>query len=446
MSAVERSGWRWSTVQNSPRISRLALIVLALGYWLFAWQLERIDFSLTPPLLWRQILELYPLFDVVTPYLLIPAEFLSPRVLRHFIPVVVGWWLARQATVRWLESFHGLADAGEAASILRRLVSPSSATGSATPVRPGQFDADREAVAIFRVGGPGKLSIPAGNAIVTEVNGRFSRVLGPGSQRLGAFEYPYSLVDVRPHERQMDDARMVTADGIEVSAKLDVTFQIDRGGREPSRDEPFPFEPDAVRLAAYAQTNGQDGHLVRWEALPLSVAAGELRKVVADYRLDELVLGDELGPTSFGLVQAEVERRTRARARDFGVDVRSVRLGRLRLPEQVTRQHIEYWRALWQTRQRVSRANREAAVLEATAVARAEGEAILIQAIAEGLHRLKRSGSRVKAREIAAIRFIEALERVAQRSEEVTPLPDDLIPTLHELRRQLLTEGRAEDD
>jgi hypothetical protein len=53
-------------------------------------------------------------------------------------------------------------------------------------------------------------------------------------------------------------------------------------------------------------------------------------------------------------------------------------------------------------------------------------------------------------REIVALRLIEALEKMAQQSQQIHPLPAKLLPQLHDIRRQLtpgtVSENQASDE
>ena len=76
----------------------------------------------------------------------------------------------------------------------------------------------------------------------------------------------------------------------------------------------------------------------------------------------------------------------------------------------------------------------------------AEAEAIMLQAIAEGLQRARRAGRDVPSREVVALRLIESLEAMARNSGQVLPLPDQLMPQLGSIREQLmLTSGASEE-
>jgi regulator of protease activity HflC (stomatin/prohibitin superfamily) len=413
------------------------MLVLLAGYWMFAWRLEQIDLTGSPPALWQRVVSFFPVFDLLTGWVILAAEFLSPRVLRHFIPVLVGLGLSLVAVVRFLRSFYDLPSSQAAIWFLVRSILGRAPFGAVFAVRRENFEEERRKQPMLRIGGPGKISVRSGDVVVTERNGRFQRVLGPGFHKLGRFEYPVAVVDVRPQERENPGVELITGDGIGLKTKVDVAFQIDSGDEERSKKKPFPFDKDAVYSAAYAQTNVAADKVVTWDALPLIMATGQLNGIVAEYKLDELVFPDLAETPVHRRLKSEMKRRAGAITPGFGVKINDVGLGRLQPPSSVTEQHVSLWRAYWDKHRVVSVARGEAETLELSQIARAQAEAIMLQAILEGVGRARRSGSDVRTKDIVALRLIEALEVLVQESRKLTPAPDDLLPTLGNLREQL---------
>lgn len=430
-------------------LSLLILLALLAGYWLFAWQLERIDLSGSPPAFWLRVVAVFPLFDVATNWVILASEFLSLRVLRHFIPVLAGLGLAFVAVVRFLQSFYDLPDSSLTSSFLLRSVFGKALSGSVVAIQRDQFEELRRKRPMLRIGGPGKIAVRGGDSVVTERNGRFQRVLGPGVHTLGRFEYPVAVVDVRPQEREDAAVKLITGDGIELYSKVSVAFQIDSGDEARSKKQPFPFDKDAVYKAAYSRTNVASDKVVTWDVLPLIVTSGQLKGMVAEYELDELVFPDQSDAPIHRRLKSEMKRRAAAIAPAFGVTINDVGLGRLEPPKSVTEKHVGLWRAYWDKQRRVSVAQGEAEALERSQVARAQAEAIMLQAIVEGVERARRTGRDVRTKDVVALRLIEALEVLVQESRKLTPAPDDLLPTLGDLRERLLlgaeTEGLGEE-
>ncbi|MDX1614188.1 MAG: SPFH domain-containing protein [Candidatus Promineifilaceae bacterium] len=432
-----------SRTRQSRRVSLVAVLLFVMLYWFIAWQLERVNYSQNMPELWLRLVALYPLFDVATPYMALPLEFLSLRVLRHFIPVVAGWWLATRAVNGWLESFLDLPDGDAASLFFRNLRRPASPAGGKIAVRREHLQSDEGQRPMLRVGGPVKVNVAPGDAVVTEQNGRFRRVLGPGSHKLIAYERPVAVLDVRPQERQTESARLVTRDGIELSATVSVTFQISSGAALPSEEILFPFDEEAVRQTAYLQINTADDEIVRWDTLALALTVAALAEIVAEYHLDELIYVDGDDSQGLRVIKGEMEQRARTRLRQLGIELRGSRLGPFELGPEIREQHQSRWRARWENRRRLQEADQQAAALQDEEVARAEAEALLLQAIAEGLRRVRQGGSQAQTRDVVVLRFVETLESLTRDNPpEVSP-PADLLPLLDDLRQRLLLEQNS---
>jgi regulator of protease activity HflC (stomatin/prohibitin superfamily) len=176
------------------------------------------------------------------------------------------------------------------------------------------------------------------------------------------------------------------------------------------------------------------------------ITGAQLRAIVAEDRLDDLIVSESNGIDVHHRLQMEMERRAKAIMRNYGVLIRGTRLGALELPEEVENQRKKFWQVHWNSRQILQKADGDAEVLQSHEIARAEAEAIMLQAIAEGLQRSQRAGRVVSSREVVALRLIESLEAMAKSSERVLPLPDRLMSQLGSLRQQLmLTSGKPEE-
>ncbi|MFQ5418908.1 MAG: hypothetical protein ACE5EY_00965, partial [Anaerolineae bacterium] len=77
------------------------LWLLLFGYWLFALGLERVDLS-------QWLAGYWPLFSPPPAALVFVVELFHPRVLRHVIPVFIGWQLARSAAVSLVQTLYDL--------------------------------------------------------------------------------------------------------------------------------------------------------------------------------------------------------------------------------------------------------------------------------------------------------------------------------------------------
>jgi regulator of protease activity HflC (stomatin/prohibitin superfamily) len=426
-------------------LSQFAVLILFLMYWSFAYQLEQINYVPQPFTYVTNVLTLFgPVFAPFVRLVEVIAPYFSWRVLRHLIPPLIGWFLARRAILGMLQSFYDLPDSNAASALLYRLSLTRIGFVRPTVITLQNFEELRQTNPMIKIGGPGRIVVFRDAALVTELNGRFHRVLGPGRHELARFEFPRTIVDLRPQEREAENIKMMTSDGIELTTSLTVTFEILRGEQKPSKTNPFPYDEEAVRTAAYTETVQPDGNIGRWQSLPVLIASGQLRAIVAADGLDDLIVSEANGIDVHRRLQMEMERRARNIMRNFGVMIRGTRLGALELDEEVEKVRKKYWQAHWNTQQTLQKADGEVEILESHEFARAEAEATMLTAIAEGLQRAQRAGRDVTSREVVALRLIESLEAMAKNSGRELDLPNQLISQLESIRQQLtLISGKT---
>lgn len=415
----------------------IIMVIFVLLYWVVAHYLERLDLTAAVNARWQILVPGMPPLPVA---IVTMVEFFHPRVLRHFIPVITGWVLAYLAAVSLVRVMYDLPDGRIARSFLGRLVG-ETAQGPAVPVSSKTLAKLRESSELMRVGGPGLITVAAGEVAVTEVNGRFYRIIPPGKHKIGRFEYIHTLLDLRPQERRILEAPLLTRDGIDLTADVTLTFRIDTGGAVPARDNPFPYSAEAVRLAAYAETNRGDDQIFTWQDAPGNAARGILSGIVIRYRLDEL-LHPQGRRDPYLTLNQELERLLRGSLEDMGIDLLSAHIGRLEMKPEVAQQYVDYWQTDLEARAQLIIAEGQAESMAELEIARAEAEVVMIQAILEGLENARRAGGVGAMREVVALRMIEALEKMARQSQQFQTLPANLMPQLVDWQRQLRADRR----
>ena len=403
---------------NWPRV---VLLLLLLGYWFFVSRLERVDGNLV----WAALRfpDLSPTMipsDTFPRWMRLLAELFHPRVLRHVIPVIVGWQLAVQAGVSLMQVLYDCPDRQTAADFLRRqrrdrvgrLELPYT-------VLPHNLDQAREESILLRVGGPVPVVIPNGYAAVTERNARFMRVLPPGYHILGRFEYLLGVVDLQPQTRTANDVTMLTREGIPVKTDIGLTFAIDPGD-EPSPLRPYPFNSEAVRQAAYAGAVKANGQVSSWDDAPIGKVRGALSAWVADHPLDELLA--DMNHEAHYLMRDEVINKVwpkdsegRLIIKD-GVRPLRFHVGRLNPDDTISSQFIEYWLSAQQREDQLAQAKDTARLAQDLEATRIEGHMLIIQALVEGLRQAQQdAGSRVSGY-ILALSLVEALRQMFNMS------------------------------
>lgn len=419
-------------VSHGQRWFTLGLYGLLAAYFVIVWLLEGINLRawlaevlLLPPtaLIW----EFITLFVVI---------------LRHFLPIAVGWWFAYSATVGMIQRLYDLPTRDEAALFLSRLRSPEYSGEKAAPLLPHTLEIERPNSVLLRVGGPGKVKVEPYMAAVTEDNGRFARIISAGSYQLRPFEYVHTVLDLRPQERVVADAVVRTRDNIDLTVTFSIVYRIRTGDEQPSKTKPYPYDEAAVRAAAYAQTVLATGAAATWDSRPAGTTRARLAAAVERLRLDELMHPPGRTDEPYRTLQRGVWRAARAELANAGIDLLSVHIDRIQPPPDVEAQYIAFWRTHWQERVRLSKADGEATAVEEIEIARAEAEVAMIQAILEGIQRARRSGATTRTSEIVALRLIEGLERMAEQSRQ-KPDALTLLAELDELRSDLAARALA---
>lgn len=214
-----------------------------------------------------------------------------------------------------------------------------------------------------KLGGPGFISIAHDSAVVTTCMGRLERVLGPGFFKLRPFERVWDVVDLRPQKRTVR-VEATTREGVPVYCDAEIRFRIDSGDQKSSLERPYPFLEDAVFRAAVKQRRRAGNAIQRWESrVADGILDGEVRDRLERMWLDEIVLPDDQQKDSMlRRLEQDIEQSVREAARGLGVVVESVQLGPITpLDEDVSRQWLESWRAIWQQQVTTELAQGEAA-------------------------------------------------------------------------------------
>jgi regulator of protease activity HflC (stomatin/prohibitin superfamily) len=408
------------------------MLGLLFLFWVYARYIERVDILLVTEWL-NQVLPLLPASSGFSFIL----GFFHWKVLRHVIAVIVGWYFAYDAAVLLVRILYDLPDRASAQKFLSRLLGLASPSSQAPEVTPATLE-DRSDSVLLRVGGPGQVKVPPGHVIVTELNGRFHRILSAGTRALDRYEYVHAVLNLQPQRRTLDQFTAYSRDGIELRVGVSIVYRVKMGSQSATRDNPYPFDETAVRKVAYLQTVVDErGTVVTWEETPINMAKGTLTGILAGYRLDEIIFPERAGEEPYRTVRNELLRKLRVSLDNLGIDVQGVSIQRLDLPEGVTEQYIDYWKSHWESQMLLSLIDGKATEVEEMDIARAEAEITMIQAIQEGIQRARREGATIHIEEVVALRLVESLEVMARQSQQLSPLPNSLLPQLDSLRQQL---------
>jgi hypothetical protein len=229
--------------------------MLRLRYWLptiFAFLLVLFYLAWGPYLTFPQwstdnaiALLLYPLRALV-----------SPGVLRWVLVAALGFWAAYRTAAIYLEDIYELGDIQVAQRFILQAVFGSQYHFIA--IREGEVQPELKKSPVYRIGGPGLVRVHLDTAALFEALDGTPRVVGPtvekpGVVALSGFERLRSIIDLRD---QMNKYSITgrTRDGIRIQLKdVNTLFSVDRGGQNPSRTRPYPFEKQAIKRLVYRQ-------------------------------------------------------------------------------------------------------------------------------------------------------------------------------------------------
>ncbi|HFC11295.1 MAG TPA: hypothetical protein ENJ56_00525, partial [Anaerolineae bacterium] len=337
--ATQNTGQR--RIVRPKAVKFITILVLAsaiIAYWLMARAVQGIDLRLTPSSTVNKFLTDFPL---LTPFLFF-FELFSPSVLRHFIPIMLGggaaWWVSTQL----IEILYDLPDSASAARLLSRL--QGGISGKPLVINRLNFATQQNEKELLRIGGPGYVVLGESDVAVTELNGRFERVLSSGRQKLRRFEKIVTVLDLREQERQRDAVTLVTKEGLALKTNLRINFHLQRRPNPAQPNNIYTFDDESVRKAAFATRVVPNG-LLRWDAQPIHVVVTHLRRIIANKRLDELIDPNyvyEAAPHPE--IQRVMQQDARDELADMGIYLVSAHITALEMSADMHEMLITYWK------------------------------------------------------------------------------------------------------
>ncbi|CUS04536.2 protein of unknown function [Candidatus Promineifilum breve] len=409
----------------------LVLALIFIGYWLFVSRLERVDAAVVLARFF--VPGLPPSQAVLVPFNPVAVwlvELFHPRVLRHLIPIIVGWRLAVEAAISLMQVLYHCPDRPLAAKVLgRQRRNRVSATDSVYTALPDKLAADREQPILaeksaqdreqsllLRIGGPARVHVPNGYAAVTERNARFMRVLRPGVHDLGRFEYLQAVVDLQPQDRTAKDVKVLTREGIPLQADVGLTFRVDPGNTQATPKTPFPYREEAVRELAYAGAVEANSKMRSWTQGPIGQVRGALASWVAENTLDSLLANPD-SSDAHALLTEEVLKRAWA-GMPKEIKPLRVRVSSLTPPLEVRDQLTKMWLNNQDAEYVLARAKGLAPLMEEEEVARIDAEIAMIQAIEDSIRHTRQEVGPNLSSYILALRLMEALRRMFNYSAD----------------------------
>lgn len=278
--------------------------------------------------------------------------------------------------------------------------------------------------------GPGVVLNDAASAVVLERRQKFKRAVGPGITFLEIGETIKETIDLRPQWRDTR-TRALTRDGIEIETTLSVVFGL-AGSGSTSQHSPVSADDDAEALflsararsayvfdpqAAFRAVYGlavDTNKIVNWDDLPAMIVAEAFRDVLARLTLDQIFErgNPESHPVEFltSRLLREVQRSNLMHER--GIQIHSVQVGYIALPDTVEDQLLSTWRADWERAAMSTRTEGKEAVEGLMEQARADAQAEMIGSLQRSINVAFSDGGRLSQQEVAR-KLLDMLGRAA---------------------------------
>ncbi len=265
----------------------------------------------------------------------------------------------------------------------------------------------------------------------------FSRPAGPGFVMLYRGEEVVLPLDLRPHRRQ-HPIKATTRDGIPIETTLSISFRIKQSLTDHPHDNEliYPYEKDAIFHVTYA--NSMAGDIIKpWTEQLCPQAATVLVTEIAKLTLNELYQRNDVGLGPLDNARQEVQRELEKVVDPLGIEILSVGVGKLQVPEEVMEQRIRAWQATWEREIQVRRANGEADAVRRLKAARASAQIKIIENITQSIETMRQGDDR-NLTEIITLRMISAMEEAMTNLSVQATLPRPVMADLMDVSRRML--------
>jgi len=277
----------------------------------------------------------------------------------------------------------------------------------------------------------------------------FTQVEGPGIIFTKIFDRPISLVDLRPQIRTVD-FEAITKDGIAFKAVIFSVFVIDfedwpkKDWKLPELERMAadlrqnPFLEKGIRVdrkigsywystarvksilsTAGINTNPKDGEAgptVYWDEWAFKQIENAARQVLSQRNMDELwrPLENREGAGALDEIASEIKRIVESKLRRTGINLYACRVVNFEIPENIQKQLIGSWKAVWD--QRITAAISDAAAIEAEEIEKAHAfaKSEILDAIADSIEKA-RAVNPALPRHVIALYYLHALEEIVQK-------------------------------
>lgn len=244
-----------------------------------------------------------------------------------------------------------------------------------------------------RIGGPGKLQVAPGNAVVLETLEAHTKVVGGGTHTISRFEKIKDTLLFEDQIGEIDEIIVLTRDGVEVAVRgVLYRFRIDAITKEKYEDTlsltvPRSFSKRAVTQLSYQRAVGANHRFSPWEKAVEGKIKGIISEQINNTDLDTLVTPHILDGHPLDELRKKLNTpATRDQFKSMGIRLLSCNIGQLAMTsDKIDKQLVEAWFAKKEGMARVVRAQSESENFISQERGRAEGQAMLLKNISRAL-------------------------------------------------------------
>ena len=314
-----------------------------LLYWMIAQQLQGGNQQGRVPATVAQLISDYPLFDPILPIINYAAGMFTPAVLLHLIALGCGYYVASEFVIELVRSLYNLPDEDQAQELFTRLRVPPSPLSKPVPLNHRNFLQMQAEEPLLSIGGPGYVAISEGDVAVTEVNGRFERVIGFGKKKLRRFERIVNVLSLYEQESRQTEIELMTQEGFPLYTDIHLRFRIKRRPAVRGERAGYAIDDDSIRQAAYSQivTNYS---VTRWTSIPMMRAISILTTILAQKHLEQLIdprVQASIAPQP--AIQHTLKEKLAQELDELGVELIDVRHTGLKMNDKLQATMLEYW-------------------------------------------------------------------------------------------------------
>lgn len=369
-----------------------------------------------------------------------------------FIALLMAFLGAQALLIQFVQSLYALSPK-EATKLVWRIMVGVYKTPPLDPimlVTEGRPNPDGPEI-LYKVGGPGHLSVGHDTAVVLARGGTITRVVCASLCRLEAFERIWDKVDLRPQNREFEVAAN-TRDGIPITCKVEARFRMRRENDTPTGTAPPPIaftEKDRetvlkLTTSKVALGPGQKQAMTDWmRRVTNGTIDGEVRNYIEQYRTDELFDPTRSGPSLLTIIEEQVQQAIREQAWEYGVKIDYVHLTSI-LPDvnAISEQWLELWRSEWQFRAAQDEAKALVLPEKAYELAHIRARAELLDALLEPLKKITAEDAQGFSTEVL-LEFLRVMRSLAEKDPLVQSTMFQQLESLNLVINQIL-EGAGD--